>query len=106
MTATQSFLVPPIAPIISASAYASSTFDGPTGTGAYLGGPTVQKEHHQFPGAPGTFSAYNASVQNMQAYSFHTVRARPPLPHPAALAREAAACLPSAPPTQVPAQTA
>ena len=56
----------PLSPIVTASAFASRTFDG--NDTQYFGRPTVEAEHLLFPPADGV---RNASWLNLQAYSYH-----------------------------------
>lgn len=66
----QRFLPCPFNPVIMASAFASSGYDGPASpSGFYLGGPSVANEHTVFGPQPwGT----DLTIQNMHAYSVHT----------------------------------
>ena len=56
----------PLSPIVTASAFASRTFDGDP---QYFGGPTVAAEHLLFPPSAGV---RNSSWLNLQAYSYHS----------------------------------
>lgn len=70
VTPQSSFLPYPLHPQIYASAFASATFEGDATPGEYLGGPTVRNAHNTFGLGPnGQFFYFNASVQNMDAYS-------------------------------------